>query len=114
MPRMTHEEWVANGRAAAVATAKRMQSGELGIIEGSRMLTALSHHIESGAIATLFTPFVVIESDTDHFPIGLQESMWAPAALAERRGAIAMAEDLHRSDALNACAALIEWLEHDV
>ena len=112
--RMTHEEWVAQRRAAAVATAKRMQTGELGIIEGSRLLTALGHDIESAAIETLFTPFVVIESDTDHFPIGLQQCMWAPDALAERRAAIAIVENLHRSDALEACAALIEGLKQDV
>jgi hypothetical protein len=108
---MTHEEWVSQQRAAAVATANKMLSGELGIIEGSRLLVALGEHIESAAIERLFTPFVVIDSDTNHFPVGSQECMWAPEALAERRASMARAEDLYRSDALIACAELIEGLE---
>lgn len=109
--RMTHENWIAQQRAAAVAAAKRMLSGELGIIEGSRLLTALRDDVEPAAIERLFTPFIVIESETDHFPAGPQECMWAPDALAERRAAMAKAEDLYRNDALEACVALIEGLE---
>jgi len=111
--RMTHDKWVKLKRAEALATANGMRSGQLGVIEGSRRLVALAESVDLPRHEALFMPFVAIESQTDHLPIGEQEQFWAPDALALKRDQVAAAETLHRADALSACAELIAGLDQD-
>ena len=110
----SHEEWVQQQRVAALATARQILAGDIGVVEGSRRLSALQHALEPSALEEFFTPFVAIASQTDHLPLGEVTKHWAPDALDEKRKELAEAERLHRQDAFEACRGLINRLEQDV
>jgi hypothetical protein len=72
----------ANAEISAAVIATRMLAGEVGLVEGCRSLVKLR-----GALGqeheVLFIPFIAVESETDHLPIGEAARLaWNPQALA--------------------------------
>jgi len=64
-----------------VDTAKKMISGEIGPIEGSRTITRLRFDVGDGE-NEVFYPFIGIDSESDDIVVG-DRSLWAEAFLNE-------------------------------
>src|SRR5688500_17110583 len=69
-------------RREAVAAAGGVLNGSLGIIEGARELSILSHQIiEDSIVDPDFIVFVGLDSETLDLPIGTDRERWDPIAL---------------------------------
>jgi hypothetical protein len=64
----------------AVAAAEKILSDEIGIIEGCRIMVSLLRSLDR-ANEGLFLPFIAVESETDHLPIGEARRLWEPKTL---------------------------------
>ncbi len=96
-----------SNRQQVVTVARDILEGRSGVIEGSRLLASLSHCIGVGEFDADFLPFVGIDSETDHLPIGEVRRHWAADALATKDAELAVAEAFYRQRASAACARLI-------
>ena len=93
--------------ADVVRTARQMLSGELGIIEGSRLLRPLAVDLGLDDGDPDFNEFVVVDSDTDHLPIGPVRRYWAKEALEEKDRERERYEEQVRSAVMAACDVLV-------
>lgn len=101
--------WTDDAPERAIAIARRVLAGELGVIEGCRALSSMRW--EFGADMThQFSPFVAIDSETDDLPVGAVRDLWEVGALARKDIEIGRCEKLYRTQALEACSALVERL----
>jgi hypothetical protein len=99
-------------KRTAVETAKAVLSGELGIIEGSVRLSALSHGIVPVWHEDKdFLVFGVLASDTDHLPTGSARQYWSSAALAREDQNIARIEASAEANVIAACKNIIARFE---
>lgn len=95
-------------RAEVVAAAQAILSGELGIIEGARVLSSLSSRlVDSWATDPEFQVFGVLDTETDHLPVGRVREFWDPAALAEKDAIVQGIEAGSRAEVEEACRRLI-------
>jgi hypothetical protein len=92
-------------QVAEVASA--MLRGELGILEGSRLLVSLCSQVSALDHDPDFLCFVGIDSETDHLPLGDVRQHWEPDALASKDQEIRAAEAFYRDHAIAACRALL-------
>jgi len=95
-------------KRTAVATAKAVLSGELGLIEGCVVLSGVAH----GLVPRWhddpdFLVFGVVASDTDHLPTGSARKYWNPDALAREDQRIAEYGAKSRTDIVTACQNII-------
>jgi hypothetical protein len=105
--------WVDDAPERAIAMAKRVLAGELGVIEGCRALSSMRW--EFGATMTdEFSPFVAIDSETDDLPVGAVRDLWSVDALATKDLEIDRCEQLYRTQALEACSVLVERLRSNL
>jgi hypothetical protein len=104
---LSHSEYVALQRRQVAKIAAQMLAGNLGMIEGARLLAGLRHEVEVGEDDPDFLMFVAIESETDHLPVGQEREMWAPESLARKDLEISRAESYAREDAVEACRNLV-------
>jgi hypothetical protein len=92
----------------AVVIASAVVNGELGPIEGSIRLYALSHNLVSHWHADEdFVVFGGVASETDHFPIGSARQYWNPIALAREDKKIADYESRIKASVISACQNVI-------
>lgn len=94
-------------RQRVIETASAILRGELGVIEGSRILCSLRLRASSIDHDPDFLPFVAIDSETDHLPLGDVRQHWAPAALASLDQELQAAEAFHRDRAFAGCERLL-------
>ena len=66
-----------------VKIASAIIAGDIGIIEGARELALLGHEIADDFDSD-FMPFVAIDSETDHLPVGKVRKFWSPEALRDK------------------------------
>jgi hypothetical protein len=104
---MSHEEYVATVRALAAETARSMIEGNLGFLEGARVLSSLRHEAEISDDDVDFMAFVVIDSETDGFPIGEVRKHWSIEALDKLDPEIKEAQEWARGVGFEACQSLI-------
>ena len=90
-----------------VTVASAILSGQLGVIEGSRLLCSLRSRVSSLDHDPDFIAFVGLDSETDHLPIGAVRRHWAPAALANKDIQIQAAEQHWHDTAIAACHRLL-------
>ena len=95
-------------KRTAVATAKAVLAGELGLIEGC---VALSR-VAQGLVPRWhddpdFLVFGAVASETDHLPTGSARTHWNPDALAREDERIAQYEAKVRTDIVAACQNII-------
>ncbi len=64
-----------------VKTAKGMLSGDIQIIIGCRIIKSLRHQTDRPD-DEIFTPFIGIDSQTDHYPLGNVRDLCDPNYLA--------------------------------
>jgi hypothetical protein len=72
--------------------ARRMLAGRVSYLDGARALLRLRAKAGLEDDPT-FTAFVLIESETDHLPIGQQRKYWSNAALVAKESEIRRAEE---------------------
>jgi hypothetical protein len=95
-------------RREAVATAKAVLRGELGLIEGGRQLSVLSHYL-----IPQFPPddelvvFDELDIETRQVPIGTPREQWDPATRAEADAIMRRIEMLSRPELEAACRSVI-------
>ena len=105
--------WVDDAPKRAVAVARQIMAGELGVIEGCRELSSMRW--EFGAeMKELFLPFVALDSETDHLPIGAVRELWQVDALARKDQEIRRFEQVQRTQTIEACLMLIRQLGEDI
>ena len=97
----------------AVSAARGILNGQVGVIEGSRNLAALSRKFSADK-RERFLLFIGIDSESDNLAIGPERQYWAEEALVKQDTEIENAEDYYKEDVFNACRALISLLESDL
>jgi hypothetical protein len=103
-----NEEEMKEKTEVVVRCAREMLAGAIGVIEGSRILARLRCDVGDGDFDPDFLPFVAIDSETDHLPVGTVRDYWDRDALAAKDLEIGEAEAFHREAALVACRRLVE------
>ncbi len=90
------EHWRARDVAQAVL------DGRTTVLEAVRALVSLAH---TDAIADVEDRkfIILIESETDHLPVGEVRELWARYALRRKDVEVACAEELYRADFLETC-----------
>ena len=91
-----------------ISIVSKMLEGQIGIIEGSRLLTQLLGYLTDDMDDEDFLIFLGNVSETDDLPVGQERQYWATWALAEKDKQILHAEELYREQALAGCRALLK------
>jgi hypothetical protein len=91
-----------------VEVASAILHGELGVIEGSRLLCALRFRVSTLDHDPDFLPFIGIDSETDHLPVGEILQHWASDALVRLAPEIRAAENHWRQWAFTSAQRLID------
>jgi len=93
----------------AVDVAKKVLSGEVGIVEGSVRLSQLAHAVVPRWVDDPdFVVFGVLSSETDHLPTGSVRQYWSARALAEADVQLARIESNTKEDVERACRNIVE------
>jgi hypothetical protein len=101
-------EMVERTRARAADVASAILRGELGIIEGARLLSDMSSYlVEDWVSDPDFRVFGALDSETDHLPVGAQRELWDPDALRERDAAVARIERSASEAVFTACRNVV-------
>lgn len=90
-----------------VLTARALLANEIGVIEASRKLVSLHYEAQLENEETLKI-FWVIDSETDHLPIGQQRENYSSQRLVEIDEEIRGCEEFYKEVTKAACNALIE------
>jgi len=90
-----------------VKVAQAILNGTMDVIEGSRMLHGLGHDVCADDLDPDFSIFVVVDSDTDHLPIGEVRQLWAENILVEKDEEIRKIKAFYKDDVLQTCSSLI-------
>lgn len=69
MEKMTLEEYIQKKRDELASVSRRIVHGELHPIEGCRMVASIRNELPE-CDATVFDRIVLVESETEHFPMG--------------------------------------------
>jgi hypothetical protein len=104
---MSHDEYVTKQRGRARLVAKPVMSGEVSAVHGARLIVQLGG-LELPEGDEDLEALRLVDSETDHLPVGEERQHWAPAALAERADELAKAERWAREVALTAFKNLTE------
>jgi hypothetical protein len=102
------EESERESRRRVVAAAEAVLRGDVGIIEGAQRLSSLASAVVDDWFADPeFTVFGVLDTETDHLPVGRVREFWDPAALKEKDATVQRIEAGARSEVEAACRRLI-------
>jgi hypothetical protein len=94
---------------AALTIARRVLSGELGVIEGSIKLNGYAYRmVRKGVRDRDFRTFDDVDCDTDHLPLGVVRSYWSANALAKVDIELESIARRHRAQVFQACENLLE------
>jgi hypothetical protein len=95
-------------RRRAVAAAEAILRGDLGVIEGARQLSTLSHDlVDDWTGDPDFLVFGALDTETDHLPVGKVRELWDPAALREKDSIVRRIEADARSAVEQACRNIV-------
>jgi hypothetical protein len=75
--------WQDTSVAKALEVARQLMTGEIDVIQGARTLSALRFELGDD-LADIFSTFTLIDSETDHLPIGEVRQYWAAEALIHK------------------------------
>ncbi|MCB8979707.1 MAG: hypothetical protein H6657_20040 [Ardenticatenaceae bacterium] len=104
---MSHEEYVYRQQQRVVQVAEQILNQEIGLIEGTRLLSRLRGEVTEGQFDPDFTLFIGIDSETDALPVGDERQFWADSVLLEKDKEIRRLEDFYRDNVVAACKVLI-------
>jgi hypothetical protein len=85
------------------ALARRIVSGEVGVIEGSRRMLKFRQWLHAWEDED-FRIFVGVDSVSHHLPVGEVRVHWLPDALKKKDEEIRALEDYYRKDVVEAAA----------
>jgi hypothetical protein len=110
---ISHEKYVAIQRRRAYVVARAVINGELGAVEGSRILTRLGYGLALGNIEPDFMlTFAGVDSETDDLPLGAERDLWNPQALDRKDAELQEYQPKVEEEVRQACSSLIDVLEH--
>jgi len=100
-------------RGKIIAICQAILNEEIGVIAGSRILNRLEFELIDYPRGQFhrdddFTPFVAIDSQTDHLPVDRERANWNVEALVLKDKEIAESEAFFKESAFAACRNLIE------
>jgi hypothetical protein len=94
--------------AEIIDCCRQLLEGSIGVIAASRKISDLRFQLpgdlQSGDDLMCF---VMVDSETDHLPVGPDRLHWAPDALKVKDDETAAYEDFHKSAAMAAARRLI-------
>ena len=96
---------------AVVGIAHGILNGNVGVVEGSRMLLTIQRAAGAEGDAD-FLFFVGVNSQTDHLPVGDVRRHWSADALRLKDAELHEFEAQVRARALEVCRKLVERYEH--
>jgi GH43 family beta-xylosidase len=105
--RMRHAEYVATQRRRVAELAQQIIAGEIDVLDGSWQIAALRFEVEIEDRDQDFIPFVVVESETDHLPIGAEALNWSDEALIRKEPELKQAREWAREIVLASCVSLV-------
>jgi hypothetical protein len=106
----SHDEYRQLQLQRLVATAKAVRDGALGIILGCREIAQLARVLDFQSEPAV-EPFIAVDSETDHLPVGPERTHWSAEALKEKDAEIAEYEIESREQMSTAADNLVRWLE---
>lgn len=92
-----------------ITVARAVLNGDMKVIEASRVLLKLKR--SAGLAGEVFLPFIAIDSETDHLPVGPERELWPAEALAKKDQEIREVEEMYADIAREACSLIIEQFE---
>jgi hypothetical protein len=105
--RMTHDEYLAAQRRHVVELARQILAGEIDVLDGSCKIAELRYELEVDPRDEDFMAFVLVESETDHLPIGIEALNWSNEALARKEPELKRAREWAIQTVRVECANLI-------
>ena len=95
-------------REKAVKTARAILDGEIGIIEGARILSTLAPDVVADWKADPdFLVLAALDSETDDLPVGVDRKLWEASALAERDAIVSQIEADAKQSVEAACRNIL-------
>ena len=107
---LSHEEYTERQVQRLLTTAKAVHNATLGIVLGSREIARLVRALDLQD-EQVARPFIAVDSETDHLPVGPERAHWSAEALAEKDTEIAEYESEARERILAAADDLVRWLK---
>lgn len=92
-----------------IDTARAMQSGEMDLVRGCRLLCNLQHKIGASE-DPLFLPIVGFESQTDDYPLDAVRDQYNPAVLERLDCELRDYVERAKPEVLAACKRIVESL----
>jgi len=89
-----------------IQVLEQLQAGRIGVTEGCRNIVALRAALGEEK-NELFKPFVAVDSETDHFPLGEVRNGWSAVALDREDKERLACEQLHAEHIANAARKLL-------
>jgi hypothetical protein len=93
-------------RGRVVDACQALVSGKRGVVAVARELTVLAHELHADADED-FLYFIGLDSETDHFPLGMAREHWSQTALAREDLARAEYEKTVAADAVRRAEILL-------
>jgi hypothetical protein len=101
---MTYE-WA---REKALNVARSILEGDVGIIEGARLLSSFGHElVPDWTVDPDFVVLGALDSETDHLPVGAERKLWEQKALAERDAIVSRIEAEAKEEVESACRNIL-------
>ena len=95
-------------REKAINAAQAILAGEMGIIEGARLLSTLAPDlVPDWKVDPDLLVLAALDSETDDLPVGAQRKLWEAKALAERDALVARIEADARESVEAACRNIL-------
>ena len=110
---LSADKYLATVRAEIVRTARMLQAGEIGFLDGIRDLASLRHEIAPDGHDQAFMVFVIIDSESDHVPKSESRTLCSASWLDQCDNEIGELQALHTQDVNSACKQLIELFGRD-
>ena len=104
---MTHEEYVTTQRRRVAELARQILAGEIDVLDGACKVAALRHEVEVDDWDQDFMAFVVVSSETDDLPIGVEALNWSNEALVCKEPELKHAREWANETVRAACASLV-------
>jgi hypothetical protein len=95
-------------REKALRIARSILEGDVGIIEGARLLSSFGHElVPDWRIDPDFVVLGALDSETDHLPVGAERKLWEENALAERDAIVSRIEAEAKQEVESACRNIL-------
>jgi len=109
---MMNPEHTKSPTVELASVAQQLIDGKIGVSYASRLILGHASRAYGDPWKNeIFRIFVVIESDTDHLPLGSVRSKWDSEALKKKDEEIAGIDDFYRAEAIKAAKTILEFLK---